>query len=163
MSSKTDLKFGVPRGSVSGPLLFTLHTTLLSSMIPEQASPHHLYADNSQLYASFASGDSAVTLNDLQAYMASVQSWMSTSKLKLNPYDHKTEFLLIGNKRLRSKLLSMFPIELFDVKNLTQQYLLGILEKYLTKISPFSYISSMLLMLLPYVGSAVYFPLPSSG
>ena len=36
------------------------------------------------------------------------------NKLKLNP--DKTEFLLIGNERQRSKFLSMFAIELFDVK-----------------------------------------------
>ena len=46
--------------------------------------------------------------------LASVQSWMSTNKLKLNP--DKTEFLLIGNERQRSKYLSSFPIELLGVK-----------------------------------------------
>ena len=40
---------------------------------------------------------------------------MSTNKLKLNP--DKTEFLLIGNERQRSKYLSMFPIELLGVKS----------------------------------------------
>ena len=83
-------------------------------MICEHAIPHHLYADDSQLYVSFASGDSAAALNGLQSCLASVQSWMSTNKLKLNP--DKTEFLLIGNERQRSKYLSMFPIELLGVK-----------------------------------------------
>ena len=73
-----------------------------------------LYADDSQLYISFASGDSAAALNGLQSCLASVQSWMSTNKLKLNP--DKTEFLLIGNERQQSKYLSMFPIELLRVK-----------------------------------------------
>ena len=95
-----------------GPLLFTLYTTPLSSMIFEHAIPHHLYADDNQLYVSFASGDPAATLNGLQPCLASVQSWMSTNKLKLNP--DKTEFLLVGNERQRSK--SMFPIELLGVK-----------------------------------------------
>ena len=97
-----------------GALLFTLYTTPLTSMIFEHAIPHHLYADDSQLYVSFASWDSAAALNGLQSYLASVQSWMSTNKMKLNPY--KTEFLLIGNERQRSKYLSMFPIELLSVK-----------------------------------------------
>ena len=95
LSSNADLKFGVPRGSVLGPLLFTLYTTPLSSIISRHAIPHHLYADDSQLYVSFASGDSAAALNGLQACLASVQSWMLTNKLKLN--QTKTEFLLIGN------------------------------------------------------------------
>ena len=83
-------------------------------MICEHAIPHHLYADDSQRYVSFASGDSAKALNDLQSCLASVQSWMSTNKLKLNP--DKTEFLLIVNEQQRSKYLSMFPIELLGVK-----------------------------------------------
>ena len=39
---------------------------------------------------------------------------MSTNKLKLNP--DKTEFLLIGNERQRSKYLSMFPIEVLGAE-----------------------------------------------
>ena len=61
-----------------------------------------------------ASGDSAVALNDLQSCLASVQSWMLTNKLKLNP--DKTEYLLIGNEQQWSNYVSMFPIELFGIK-----------------------------------------------
>ena len=93
LSSKTDLKFGVSQGSVLGPLLFTLYTISPSSMISGQAILHHLYADDSQLSVSFASRDSVAALNGLQSCLASVQSWMSMNKLKLNP--DKTEFLLI--------------------------------------------------------------------
>ena len=61
-----------------------------------------------------ASGDATAALNGLQSCLDSVQSWMSTNKLKLNP--DKTEFLLIRKKRQRNKYLSMFPIELLGVK-----------------------------------------------
>ena len=83
-------------------------------MICEYVIPHHLYADDSQLYVSFVSGDSAATLNGVQSCLASVQSWMSTNKPKLNP--DKTEFLLIGNDWQQNKYFSMFLIELLGVK-----------------------------------------------
>ena len=47
-------------------------------------------------------------------HQGTVQSWMSTNKLKLNP--DKTEFLLIGNERQQSKYLSMFSIGLLGVR-----------------------------------------------
>ena len=114
LSSRSDLSFGVPPGSALGPLFFTLYTPPLSSLVSGHAIPHHLYADDSQLYVSFSSGDSAATLNGLQSCLASLQSWMSTKNLKLNP--DITEFLLIGNEWQWSKCLSMFPIELLGFK-----------------------------------------------
>ena len=114
LSSRSDLSSRVPQGPVLGPLVFTLYTTLLSSLISGHAIPHHLYADDSQLYVYSSSGNFAAALNGLQSCLASVQSWMSTNKLKLNP--DKTEFLLIWDERLRSKYLSMFPIDLFGVE-----------------------------------------------
>ena len=110
----------------------TWFSLFFSSRISGHAIPHHLYADKTKLYVSFSSGDSAAALNVLQSCLASVQSWMLTNKLKLNP--GKTEFLLIGNERQRSKYLSMFPIELLVLK-LTQRNLLAILEWSLTKSS----------------------------
>ena len=63
---------------------------------------------------SLHQGTLSGVLKGLQSCFASVQSWMSTNKVKLNP--NKTEFLLIGNERPRSKYLSMFAIEIFAVK-----------------------------------------------
>ena len=86
-------------------------TVYSNSFCPKGTAQLHvggLYADDSasQLYVFLAPGDSAVVLNGLLVSLASVQSWMLMNKLKLNP--DKTEFLLLGNDRQRSKYLSLF-------------------------------------------------------
>ena len=119
LSSKAPLSFGVPQGSVLGPLLFTMYTSPLSSIIDRHQVGHQLYADDTQLYVSFSASDSASSLLRLQKCLGSVQSWMFSNKLKLNP--EKTDFLLIGHERQRKKFVESFPISVLGVdRNLSE-------------------------------------------
>ena len=113
LSPESDLLFGVPQGSVLGPVLFTLYTTPLSTVIQGHSIDHHLYADDSQLYVSFSAGDSGDQLNSLKCCLDSVLKWMLSNKLKLNP--DKTEFLLIGHEQQRQKYMDQFPVTLMGV------------------------------------------------
>ena len=85
-----------------------------SGRVPMPKFEHH-FACSAMKGAWLCYSNMPACNSDLQeSCLASVQSWISRNKLKLNP--DKTEFLLTGNEQQRGKYLSMFPIELLGVK-----------------------------------------------
>jgi len=104
LSESETLKIGVPQGSVLGPLLFCLYTTPLASIFDNSSITPHFYADDSQLYTSFSCTDSASSLTQLSSKLDSTYNWLTSNRLSVNPL--KTDYLLIGTPRQRSKVLS---------------------------------------------------------
>ena len=111
LSNARALPFGVPQGSVLGPLLFTLFTSPLSSIISRFPNVHHhLYADDTQIYISITPSNISTAVPVLQSCLKEIQSWMNDNKLKLNP--DKTEFIVFGTESQRSKLAQHFPVHI---------------------------------------------------
>ena len=108
LSDLCKLLFGVPQGSVLGPLLFSLYTTPLSLVIGKHKGvKFHCYADDTQVYIHLYQKNSSVAFEKLDRCLDDIKEWMSASKLKLNP--DKTGFTVFGSKRQRDKLKVHFP------------------------------------------------------
>ena len=56
-STSSVLNCGVPHGSVPGPLLFTLYTHPISTVICQSGLSYHFFADDSQLHKSSVPSD----------------------------------------------------------------------------------------------------------
>ena len=93
LSDKVTLSYGVPQGSLLGPVFFTLYTTPLSAIISRFDINHHPNAHDTQIciYLSFSNAEES--LEKLQHCLMGLMAWITESKLMLNP--GKTEFLLL--------------------------------------------------------------------
>ena len=108
-SEPTSLRFGVPQGSVLGPILFSLYSQPLVDVLMNHGFNYHMYADDTQLYGSAELTEVSALVKSLQTCMADVSSWMKANKLKLNP--EKTEIMMMGTP-FKVKSVAMPVIEL---------------------------------------------------
>ena len=101
LSHPAALHYGVPQGSVLGPILFSLYTNPIGSIIHSHSRiNYHFYANDTQLYITLSPENFSHSIQKLKNCLNDIQNFMFANKLKLNP--DKTEFILIGSPKNRN-------------------------------------------------------------
>ena len=86
-SQHVALEFGVPQGSVLGPVLFTIYTIPLGDVISRCSIPYQLFADDSQLQDSARRGnmrECSSLVTSMEGGIGNVQYWLTRNMLAMN-------------------------------------------------------------------------------
>ena len=74
------LQYGVPQGSFLGPILFSLYTNPINSIIHSRSSiNYHFYANDTQLYITLSPANFSHSIQKLKNCLNDIQNFMFTS------------------------------------------------------------------------------------
>ena len=78
ISEPKRLDFGVPQGSVLGPLLFVLYTHLLSQIVLDSGLDLHKFSDDTQLFNSTPPADFNLVSKQTERCVDHVRVWLDS-------------------------------------------------------------------------------------
>ena len=92
MCTACALHYGVPQGSLLGPLFFTLYIAPLQDVIARHNLNSLFYADDTQLYIAIDPANQALSLTALRNCIEDVIRWNTQNMLRSNA--QKTKVIL---------------------------------------------------------------------
>uniref|UniRef100_A0A1B6FRU9 Reverse transcriptase domain-containing protein n=1 Tax=Cuerna arida TaxID=1464854 RepID=A0A1B6FRU9_9HEMI len=115
--------YGVPQGSILGPLLFVCYLTGLPSISEENSFDMVLYADDANLVFSGKNPHEIEYRAGLE--MLKIKQFLNSAHLLLNT--NKTNFISFHTKQNRNPLNPIITIEDYSVEQLTDTKFLGLI------------------------------------
>ena len=109
-STKQKLLFGVPQGSVLGPVLFSLYSSPVAKIARKYGLCVQLYADDTQLYLSFTPCEWGDALERVEECVKEIKAWMVENKLQLN--GDKTQIVLVSAPRANSGVSDLVHVQI---------------------------------------------------
>ena len=97
LSAQISTSYGVPQGSILGPVLFNLYVNDLSTALPSEVVCHQ-YADDMTPYTDFRSSDLEVGQSVIQDALNKLSDWSSECNLALNP--KKTKVMMLSSAQM---------------------------------------------------------------
>uniref|UniRef100_A0A3B3Y8S9 Reverse transcriptase domain-containing protein n=1 Tax=Poecilia mexicana TaxID=48701 RepID=A0A3B3Y8S9_9TELE len=108
-SSAASMPYGVPQGSILGPLLFSLYLLPLGSVLRKHGISFHCYADDCQIYLPLKQKD-VHSIKHLLACLGDFKAWLALSLLNFN--EKKTEVMVFGpSGSCESSSVDLGPLE----------------------------------------------------
>ena len=92
-------QFGIPQGSILGPMIFNLYVSDLRDNLDLSTSCSQ-YADDTSLYTHCAVRELESTTCDLNESLTKLGSWSKDSNLAFNP--NKTKFMVLSTQQMSS-------------------------------------------------------------
>ncbi|CAB4000430.1 Hypothetical predicted protein, partial [Paramuricea clavata] len=91
-SQSMSVQYGVPQGSVLGPILFSLYCNDLPEICDDDEGDIYMYADDTTIYVIGPTHDSVATT--LNRVICKLHEWCCNNFL--TPHPDKTEFMILG-------------------------------------------------------------------
>ena len=97
ISKSVSISFGVPQGSIMGPLIFNIYIADLQGKLDCAC---HQYADDTTIYQASKPGELTSCIISVQRNVDKLQCWANEANLVLNP--SKTKYMLLSSTKLSS-------------------------------------------------------------
>ena len=117
-----ELKYGVPQGSVLGPVLFCIYINCQPLHIPSNSAEYHMLADDTTLHTTRKSV--AQIQKTLQLCLDRISVWCNVTHMFINPVKTKSMVITTRQKHQLSDLSLRLSLHGQNIENVTEHRLL---------------------------------------